>query len=110
MALRKLILEAKTNHQKIAVIGAGLSQGKQFLPPDEHSLAINMKRFNTVHVNPDTKTATVGAGGTWGVPVRRCEVLTYSVIYYLTMTIKEIKIPNFLHKYYLGKLCHVTLQ
>lgn len=48
-------------------VGAGRSQGKQFLPPEKHKTAkvIDLSRLNQVSIDPDTKTASVGAGAVW---------------------------------------------
>lgn len=59
--IQAIIKSAKTSGKKIAVLGAGLSQGKHFLLPD--AILIDMKKINHVHVNRET--VTVGAGARW---------------------------------------------
>jgi FAD/FMN-containing dehydrogenase len=54
------------NKVKIAVRGAGASQGEQFVPAGSESLVMDLKNINTVTVDPEDKTITVGAGATWG--------------------------------------------
>lgn len=48
-------------------IGAGRSQGKQFLPPDngKTSRVIDLSQLKTVSIDPVNQTATVGAGAKW---------------------------------------------
>lgn len=55
---------AKLNGKKIAIIGAGMSQGKQNLPLDDQIL-IDMKDINHVIIDRKTKVMKVGAGATW---------------------------------------------
>lgn len=64
--LKGIIAKANKNNKKITVVGAGKSQGKQFVPDDANSIVINMKHFNQVKVDKKQKTAIVGAGATWG--------------------------------------------
>jgi len=65
-ALIELMKNPKYTNKKICVLGAGRSQGKQFLPGDKNdALVIDMSKFNSIVVNPDTKTARVGAGVIW---------------------------------------------
>jgi FAD/FMN-containing dehydrogenase/SAM-dependent methyltransferase len=65
-ALQKLIKDANAQGKKVTIMGAGRSQGQQFMPASNNGVAISMKHFNQVVVNPDKKTVTVGAGATWG--------------------------------------------
>ncbi|MCS5707900.1 FAD-binding protein [Candidatus Berkiella cookevillensis] len=65
-ALIRILEEANQSNKTISVIGAGRSQGKQFLPADEKSIAIDMSHFNHIKINAKEKTAIVGAGATWG--------------------------------------------
>lgn len=64
--LQTLIAKANRTGKKVTVVGAGRSQGQQFLPSGDAGLVINMQYFNQVNVNPKTKTVLVGAGATWG--------------------------------------------
>lgn len=65
-ALQAFMVDANKNNKKICVMGAGRSQGKQFLPGDKgQAIVIDMSKFNSIIVNPDTKTARVGAGVIW---------------------------------------------
>lgn len=65
-ALQRIFEEANRTNKTISVIGAGRSQGKQFIPSDENSIAIDMTHFNQIKINARKKTAIVGAGATWG--------------------------------------------
>lgn len=65
-ALMRILEEANQSNKTISVIGAGRSQGKQFIPVDEKSIAIDMSQFNHIKINAKAKTAIVGAGATWG--------------------------------------------
>jgi len=63
--LQDIIKKAARDNQKITVMGAGLSQGKQFLP-EGTGIVIDLKHFNTIEINARKKTAIVGAGVRWG--------------------------------------------
>jgi FAD/FMN-containing dehydrogenase len=56
---------AKQAGQKISIGGAGYSQGKQILPPNEHDLHLDMSGLNGIRVKPEEKIVQVGAGATW---------------------------------------------
>lgn len=60
-----IVNEARTHKKDISIAGAGFSQGKHTLNKDENGIHINMSGINYVTVNPDNKTAVVGAGATW---------------------------------------------
>lgn len=66
--LLQLINEAMQDGRQIIPIGAGRSQGRQFLPEGNGKapLVIDLQNFNTVEIDSDAKTATVGAGVLWG--------------------------------------------
>lgn len=51
--------------KKIAIVGAGMSQGKQALPIGFDNILIDMKHFNHVVLSKESKTAIVGGGATW---------------------------------------------
>src|SRR5690606_11382370 len=63
--LQQLIKNANERGKKVTVIGAGRSQGQQFMLASDNGVAISMKHFNQVVVNPEKKTVTVGGGATW---------------------------------------------
>lgn len=64
--LQDLIRHAIQNNQKIIPRGAGLSQGKQFIPDnDEKTIVVDLENFNTITIHPDEKIAEVGAGARW---------------------------------------------
>lgn len=65
-ALQTLISKANAMGKKVTIVGAGRSQGKQFIPSSDAGVVIHMKHFNQVIVHPETKSVTVGAGATWG--------------------------------------------
>lgn len=65
-ALQDLLTDPAHVDKKICVMGAGRSQGKQFLPGDtSNALVIDMSKFNHIRVNPDSGIAHVGAGAIW---------------------------------------------
>jgi len=64
--IQQAILNAAKNNQKITVVGAGQSQGKQFISNHSDSIVLKMDKFKNIHISPDRKTAIVGAGATWG--------------------------------------------
>lgn len=66
----KFIKDAAKRHndgekRSIAIKGAGLSQGRQFIPADKNSIVLDLKHLNSVVVSDDRKTIKVGAGATW---------------------------------------------
>ncbi len=64
----RIIQNAAQKKQKVMPIGAGLSQGKQFIPEGakgEETVAIDMSHMNTIQINAEEKTATIGAGVRW---------------------------------------------
>lgn len=64
--LQELILKANREKLKIIPLGAGKSQGRQFLPKsDEKTLLIDLSKFNSVEVHEEKKEAIVGAGALW---------------------------------------------
>lgn len=63
--LQAIVRDADKTERKITVIGAGRSQGQQFLPTEDNAIVISMKYLNQVHINPKNKTVNVGAGATW---------------------------------------------
>lgn len=67
-AIKKIILEAAAKGYKVMPMGAGFSQGKQFIPEGtqgEKCIVVDLSRLNNVKVNADEKIATVGAGAHW---------------------------------------------
>lgn len=66
--LKDIIRKARENGQSVMAVGAGLSQGKQFIPSakdGKKGILIDMSEFNDIVINKDEKTATVGAGVRW---------------------------------------------
>lgn len=64
--LQDILKTAKENGHKVMPVGAGFSQGKQFLPEGgDGALVLDMSKFNTIAIDPKDKTVTVGAGATW---------------------------------------------
>ena len=63
--VQAIVQEAIRGGKKVSVAGAGFSQGKQTLPPTEQDVHINMMRMDGVAIDPESKTAIVGAGATW---------------------------------------------
>ncbi len=77
-AVADIILDAQQKGKKIAIVGAGMSQGKQNLPLDGHTL-IDMKNINHVVIDPNTKIAKIGAGATWQMIQRDANKLGLAV-------------------------------
>jgi len=64
--LQAIVLEAIRNGHKIIPVGAGRSQGKQFLPEgDEQQIVVDLSHFNSVEIHTADKIAIVGAGTLW---------------------------------------------
>jgi FAD/FMN-containing dehydrogenase len=64
--LQEVLVVAHRDGKKVMPIGAGLSQGKQFLPAGgSGSIVVDLSEFNTIDINTDEKTVTVGAGTIW---------------------------------------------
>ncbi|WP_165485067.1 FAD-binding protein [Legionella rowbothamii] len=64
--LQELVKKAAREGKKIMPIGAGFSQGKQFLPEgDENLIVVDLSKFNTVEIHSKEKQAIVGAGAIW---------------------------------------------
>lgn len=63
--LQSIILKAVKENRKIMAVGAGRSQGKQFLPENIGDFVIDLRHFNTIEINVKKKVATVGAGVRW---------------------------------------------
>lgn len=72
-ALSAVIQEAARHCQKVTIIGAGFSQGKQFLPGSDQGIVIDLKHFNTIEIHSRKKTAIVGAGVRWGELQKKAE-------------------------------------
>jgi len=63
--LQALLQFACHSEKSVAVMGSGMSQGKQALPMKEWDILVNMSKFKAIAIDPIKKTATVGAGATW---------------------------------------------
>lgn len=65
--LQAIVREAIEKGKKIIPKGAGRSQGRQFIPEEGvETIVIDMCEFKEIDtINPDTKTARVGAGVLW---------------------------------------------
>lgn len=64
--VRRAITSAAKTGKKVVVVGAGRSQGKQFIPADKkNTLAIDLKHLDAIEINVKKKTATIGAGVRW---------------------------------------------
>lgn len=62
-----IMQKANAKDYKVMPVGAGFSQGKQFLPEGgKGAVVIDCKHFNTIQINARDKTAIVGAGAHWG--------------------------------------------
>jgi len=63
--VRQLVLQAKKENKHVSIIGAGMSQGPQTVPKDEHQIVINTKNLKHLEFGPNSKTVKVQAGATW---------------------------------------------
>lgn len=68
--LQEIIRKANLEGKSVMAVGAGLSQGKQFLPQEKQGkkgILIDMSQFKEIKINKETSTstATVGAGARW---------------------------------------------
>lgn len=66
--IRHIIRHAATEGYKVMPVGAGRSQGKQFIPEGrngEKTIVIDLCKMNTIQINADNKTATIDAGVRW---------------------------------------------
>ena len=66
--LQELIRNAISEKRAIIPMGAGRSQGQQFLPPNSNGkkpLVIDLQRMKTIQINAEDQTATVEAGVLW---------------------------------------------
>ncbi|KTD09874.1 FAD-binding oxidoreductase [Legionella hackeliae] len=65
--LQKIITDANgAKNVKIMPVGAGRSQGRQFLPEGgTKHLVVDLSNFNHIDIDNSNKTATVGAGVSW---------------------------------------------
>ncbi|NDH08725.1 MAG: FAD-binding protein [Gammaproteobacteria bacterium] len=68
-ALQQLVKLASDNGDKIIPVGAGFSQGKQFLPDnltnDKKTFVVDLIHLNHVEIHVSEKRAIVGAGARW---------------------------------------------
>ncbi|CDZ77000.1 putative decaprenylphosphoryl-beta-D-ribose oxidase [Legionella massiliensis] len=66
--LQDIIRQANINGQSVMAVGAGRSQGMQFIPQGkqgQRGILIDMSQFNTISIDGENKTAIVGAGVRW---------------------------------------------
>lgn len=64
-ALQEIVRQAAAKGHKIVPIGAGQSQGKQFLPEVGKIMVVDLKQLNQVEIHSQEKYAIVGAGARW---------------------------------------------
>lgn len=63
--LAEIIRKAKDGGYSVMAVGAGFSQGRQYLPRTEEGVSVDLRHFNKVEINSDERVVTVGAGATW---------------------------------------------
>lgn len=63
--LQAIIQEADRRDCKVMPVGSGYSQGKQFLPSEEKSIVVDLRKMKSIEINAAEKTATVDAGVRW---------------------------------------------
>lgn len=64
--VQEIILTAKAEGRKVTFAGALMSQGKQALPESKTDISINFSNLNKIKISPESKTAFMQAGATWG--------------------------------------------
>jgi FAD/FMN-containing dehydrogenase/SAM-dependent methyltransferase len=67
-SVQEIVRQAAAQGYKVMPVGAGFSQGKQFIPEGAHgekTVAIDLSNMDTVQIDADNKTATIGAGVRW---------------------------------------------
>ena len=64
-AVQEIIRAAAREGKKIIPRGAGMSQGKQFLPAGDQGIVLDLHELNTIEINANKKTVKVGAGARW---------------------------------------------
>lgn len=63
--IQNLVLKAKREKRQISVVGAGMSQGGQTLPPNAQGIAINTKFLNRISFSEDGTMVIAQAGAVW---------------------------------------------
>lgn len=68
--VQKIVMEASREGKKVAVVGAGMSQGKQALPPEsaqgKRNIVLNLKKLKNISIDKTRRVATVRGPVTWG--------------------------------------------
>lgn len=81
--LQQIIRDAKRDEKKVAIVGAGMSQGKQALPPGKDNIVINLKQLNAIKIDASAGIAKVQAGATW------CELQNEANNYGLAVKVQQ---------------------
>lgn len=63
--LQAVVKEADKYDCKVMPVGAGYSQGKQFLPSEEKAIVVDLRNMKKIQINAEEKTAIVDAGVRW---------------------------------------------
>jgi FAD/FMN-containing dehydrogenase/SAM-dependent methyltransferase len=66
--IQEIIRQVLSNGQSVMAVGAGRSQGKQFIPQSKekkNGILLDMSGFDDIVIHKETRTATVGAGVRW---------------------------------------------
>lgn len=63
--LQAVVKEADKYDCKVMPVGAGYSQGKQFLPSEENAIVVDLRNMKKIQINAEEKTAIVDAGVRW---------------------------------------------
>lgn len=65
-ALQVLVLKAAHEGHKVMPVGAGRSQGRQFLTEGgRKAYVVDLRKLNKIEIDSKNKTVTVGAGARW---------------------------------------------
>ena len=63
--LQAIVVYAKEHGKTISIIGAGMSQGTQTTPRDEHQIVVHLHHFKTIEIDRENNKVKAGAGVTW---------------------------------------------
>lgn len=66
--IQDIVTAAAKNGDAVIAVGAGRSQGKQFIPENAYGkpgIMVDLSNFDGIKINPEKKTARIGAGVRW---------------------------------------------
>jgi len=63
--IQAIIHYASEKRRTVSILGKGMSQGKQAIANEDGNVVINTSKLNHITIDPEQKTAKVGAGTSW---------------------------------------------